>query len=109
MPQPPSLCSSAWQEITDAEEAFKPRQCVPAFDHLAGQTEDCGGGEGAGRERLQGAKETAAAAAGDSVATATPPPSREEARDAAVMTRDQSCCTSAGAGQADGLQLSVLS
>ncbi|XP_043761151.1 coiled-coil domain-containing protein 137 isoform X1 [Cervus elaphus] len=97
----------AWQEITDAEEAFKPWWCVPASDHLTGQTEDRGGGEGAGRERLQGAKETAAA--GDSVATATPPRSREEARDAAVMTRDQSCCTWAGAGQADGLQSRVLS
>lgn len=109
VPQPPSLSSSAWQEIADAEDAFKPWRCVPASDPLSGQTADRGGGERAGCERLQGAKETAAAAAGGSVTTATPPPFWEETKDAAVMVRDQRRCTWVGGRWADGLQSRVLS
>ncbi|XP_063098058.1 coiled-coil domain-containing protein 137 isoform X3 [Cavia porcellus] len=63
----------AWQDITDAEDAFEPWWCVPeASEHLTGQAADCEGREGAGCAGLPGPEETATAAAGVTTTAAVP-------------------------------------
>lgn len=82
------LCSLAWEEVADAEDASESYWRVPASDHIAGPTADYWGGERAGRAGLQGAQ--AAAAGGSSVTAAAlfpAPHFREEGRDTSVTSR----------------------